>query len=150
MANETYPIPTSNPNAYMSVSFLLTWLVSALVISIANTFFPQTYVLGTMSLSRTAALILSSGVLAWVTTLLMPVFTEIEIRKKMVLAPRHWILGYLIINVIVLWIIARLAESLGFGIASWVAVVGLAVVLNLAQSIAMMGYGEVTKKMKRS
>ena len=150
MAKESYPIPTSNPNAYMSVSFLLTWIVSALVISIANSLFPQKFVLGTMSLSPMAALILSSGVLAWVTTLLIPVFTEIEIRKKMVLVPQHWVLGYLIINVVALWIIARLSDILDFGIASWVAVVGLAVVLDLAQGMTMMGYGEITKKMKKS
>ena len=150
MAKETYPIPTSNPNAYMSISFLLMWVVSALAISIASSLYPETYVLGTMSLSRLSALLLSSGVLAWVTTLLMPVFTEIEIRKKMVLAPQHWVLGYLIINVVALWIIARFADSLGFGVASWMAVVGLAIVLDLAQGMTMMGFGEITKRMKKS
>ena len=148
MAKQTYPIPTSNPNAYMSISFLLMWVVSALVISIASSLYPETYVLGTMSLSRMAALLLSSGVLAWVTTMLIPVFTEIEIRKKMVLAPQHWVLGYLIINVIALWIIARFADSFGFGIASWMAVVGLAIMLDLAQGMTMMGYGELNKKKK--
>jgi uncharacterized membrane protein YvlD (DUF360 family) len=148
MAKETYPIPTSNPNSYMSISFLLMWVVSALVISIASSLYPETYVLGTMSLSRMAALLLSSGVLAWVTTMLIPVFTEIEIRKKMVLAPQHWVLGYLIINVIALWIIARFADSFGFGIASWMAVVGLAIMLDLAQGMTMMGYGELNKKKK--
>lgn len=150
MAKESYPIPTSNPNAYMSISFFIMWVVNALVISIANALFPEIFVLGTMSLSPLAALLLSSGVLAWVTTLFMPVFTEIEIRKKMVLAPHHWIIGYMIIDFVALWSIARLAEMLGFGIASWVAVLGLAVVLDLAQGMAMMGFGEMQKRKRAS
>lgn len=146
MSNKSYPVPTSNPNAKMSISFLLLWLVNALVIGITNSLLPEVYVLGTMSLSSMTALVLSSGVLAWATTLLIPVFTEIEIRKQIVLSPQHWIIGYLLINTIALWVIARFADALGFGVASWLYVVGLAIVLDLAQGMAMMTYGEMQKK----
>lgn len=117
MTSQSYPIPKSNPNAQMSITFFLIWLVNALVIALANVVFPNNVVLGTMSLSYYMALLLSSGVLAWVTIVLMPVFTEIEIRKQMVLTPQHWMLGYLIINVASLWVITRFAEALGLGIS---------------------------------
>ncbi|MEX0896006.1 MAG: hypothetical protein WDZ94_03635 [Patescibacteria group bacterium] len=146
MAKQSYPIPESNPNAHMSATFLLLWLVNVLIIWLANTVFPDNFVLGTMSLSSGTALLLSSGVLAWIVTLLIPVFTEIEIRKQMVLTPQHWVAGYLIINTVALWSVARFADVLGFGISSWAYVLGLAVVLNLIQGMVMMGYGEVQKK----
>lgn len=51
MASQSYPIPKSNPNAQMSITFFLIWLVNALVIALANVVFPNNIVLGTMSLS---------------------------------------------------------------------------------------------------
>lgn len=92
------------------------------------------------------ALLLSSGVLAWVATLALPLFTEIEMRKQMVLTPQHWMLGYLIINVVSLWVLARFAEAIGLGISSWVYVLGMAAVLDFVQGMVMMAYGEAQKK----
>lgn len=146
MASQSYPIPKSNPNAQMSITFFLIWLVNVLVIGLANVVFPNNIVLGTMSLSYYMALLLSSGVLAWVATLVLPLFTEIEIHKQMVLTPQHWMLGYLIINVVSLWVLARLAEAIGLGISSWVYVLGMAAVLDFVQGMVMMAYGEAQKK----
>lgn len=146
MASQSYPIPKSNPNAQMSITFFLIWLVNALVIALANVVFPNNIVLGTMSLSYYMALLLSSGVLAWVATLVLPLFTEIEMRKQMVLTPQHWMLGYLIINVVSLWVLARFAEAIGLGISSWVYVLGMSAVLDFVQGMVMMAYGEAQKK----
>ena len=146
MAKKTHSIPTSNPNAHMVVSFFIMWVVSAVIVSVANLVLPNHIVLGTMSLTTTAALLLSSGVIAWLTILGLPLFTEIEIRKQMILTPQHWMLGYFIINVVGVWVITRFSDVLGLGIASWVYVVGLAAVLDVAQGMAMMLYGEMQKK----
>ncbi len=146
MAKQTYPIPKSNPNAQMSIAFFILWLVNGVIIALANSIFPEQIVLGTMSLSHTVALVLSSGVLAWIATLVMPVFTEIEIRKQMVLSPQHWLLGYLLVGVLSLWAISRAADVFGLGLASWVFVLGLAAVLDFAQGMAMMLYGDLNKK----
>ncbi len=146
MAKQSYPIPTINHNAPMSIIFFITWLVTLIVIALANMFFPSQVVLGTMSLTHTTALLLSSGVIAWFATITMPIFTEIEVRKHMVLAPQHWMIGYLIINLIGVWVVARFADALGLGVASWVYVFALAVVLDVVQGIAMMLYGEAQKK----
>jgi hypothetical protein len=146
MAKATYPVPKSNPNLKMSIIFLILWIVNGLVISLANMIFPQQIVLGTMSLSRMMALVLSSGVLAWLATITMPLFTEVEIRKQMVLAPQHWMAGYLVINAISVWVVARFADALGLGIESWMYVLGLAVVLDVTQGMAMMLHGEAQQK----
>lgn len=146
MAKQMYPVPKTNPNAQMSISFFLLWIVTIITIAIANMLFPEQIVLGTMSLSYTMALALSAGVLAWIGTLTMPIFTQIEIRKQMVLSPQHWILGYFIVNTVAIWILARFADALGLGIASWVYVLGLAAVLDIAQGMAMMVYGEMQNK----
>ena len=130
----------------MVVSFFIMWVVSAVIVSVANLVLPNHIVLGTMSLTTTAALLLSSGVIAWLTILGLPLFTEIEIRKQMILTPQHWMLGYFIINVVGVWVITRFSDVLGLGIASWVYVVGLAAVLDVAQGMAMMLYGEMQKK----
>ena len=146
MAKQTYPIPKSNPNAYLVTTFFLLWLVNGLIVSLANVLMPEKLVLGTMSLSYLPALLLSSGVLAWIASITMPLFTEIEIRKQMVLAPQHWLLGYLIINIVGIWVVTRFADILGFGVASWMYVIALAIVLDIAQGMTMMAYGEMQKK----
>ena len=146
MPKQTYPIPQSNPNAHMSVTFFLLWLVNALIILLANTLFPNNIVLGTMSLSHLTALILSSGVLAWAATVTLPLFTAYEIRQQTVLTPQHWMAGYLVINTLSLWVVGRFAEALGLGISSWVFVLGLAAVLDVVQGMTMMAYGQATKR----
>jgi len=146
MAKQTYPIPKSNPNAQMSSIFFLLWLVNGLVIFLANMLLPQQIVLGTQSISSVMALVLSSGILAWAATLTMPIFTEIEIRKQMVLTPQHWMIGYLIINFIAVWVVSRFADVIGLGMASWFFVLGLAAILDVVQGMTMMAYGEAQKK----
>ena len=81
MAKETYPVPKSNPNAHMSITFLLLWAVNAVIIYAAHMIFPQQIVLGAMSVSPMVALGLSSAILAWFATLLMPVFVAIEVKN---------------------------------------------------------------------
>lgn len=146
MAQQTYPIPKTNPNAQMSISFFIIWIANILVIAIANMLLPEQIVLGTMSLSYSMALILSAGVLAWIATLTMPIFTQIEMQKKMVLSPQQWILGYFIINAVAIWVVARFADAIGLGISSWMYVLGLAALIDLIQGMSMMLYGGMQEK----
>lgn len=146
MADKKYPVPTSNPNKMMVVCFFVVWLVNLLVFAVANMLMPESVVLGTVNIPYTAALLLSSGVLAWVTTLFIPAFTEIEMRKKMVMSPIHWTAGYLIIDFIALWLIARQAEILGLGISSWMLVLVLSVILDVLQGMSMMAIEMMKQK----
>lgn len=148
MAKNSYPVPKSNPHLQMVISFALTWVVSALVIAIANSLFPSNVVLGTAALNWLSALLLSSGVLAWLMTMAIALFTEIEVRQQRVLSPKDWMMGYFVLNAVGVWLIARLAEMLGLGVSSWVVVVVLALVLDIVQGITMMTYGSLQKSRK--
>lgn len=146
--NSSYPVPKNNPHLQMVVAFVLTWIVSALVISIANSWFPSNVVLGTSVLSRWGALFLSSGVLAWLMSMSIALFTEIEVRQQRVLSPKDWMIGYFVLNVVGLWLISRLAEMLGLGVSSWMVVLLLALVLDFVQGLTMMTYGSLQKSVK--
>lgn len=146
MAKDMYPVPKSNPNAMFVLAFLVTWVASAIVIGLANFFMPESFVLGTVNIPYTSALLLSSGVLAWITTMCIPLFTQFEIQQQRVLQPQHWMAGYLVINAIALWVIARQAEIVGLGISSWTMVLILAIVLDVVQGMAQMALGQATKK----
>ena len=145
MAKQTRSVETVNHNAHMSATFFLLWLVNAVVLFAANLALPMQIVFGTMSISSTSAIVLSSGILAWLATVTLPLFTEIEIRKNMVLTPAHWLAGYLVINIAGVWLITRFADIIGLGVASWMYVVLLAILLDVAQGIAMMAYGNAQK-----
>lgn len=146
MAKNQYPVPKSNPNMMMVVAFFLMLFTNAIVISLANQFFPNLFVLGTMSLTYYPALLLSSGMLALITVLAIPFFTQWEMTQQKILTPMQWMGGYLVINFIGLWLIARGAEVFGLGIASWLAVLGLAVVLDFMQGMVMMALGKSQEK----
>lgn len=148
MAAPKYPVPTSNPNMMITISFFVTWLTSAVVIAIANMFFPKAVVLGTVNIPFFSALLLSSAVLAGITVLAMPFFTEVEMRNKKILSPLHWMGGYLVINFVGLWGIGRLAEILGLGMSSWLIVLILAAVLDFFQGMVMMGLPSIMKVFK--
>jgi uncharacterized membrane protein YvlD (DUF360 family) len=50
----------------------------------------------------------------------------------------QWMGLYMVINVVAIWVLARLAEDIGFGISSWVVAVILGALLNLVQGVLIM------------
>lgn len=143
-----YPVPKSNPHLQMVIAFGLTWVVSALAVGLANTWFPENVVLGTATLSRWAALLLSSGVLAWLMAMSIAIFTQIEVNQQRVLKPQEWAVGYFVLNLVAVWVIGRLANELGLGVSSWLVVAILALVLDVAQAFTMLTYGSVQQSVK--
>ena len=55
-------------------------------------------------------------------------------------------IGYLVINFVGLWSVARGADVLGLGISSWMIVLVIAVVLDFIQGGVMMGLGKKLEK----
>ncbi len=141
MSKSSYPVPKSNPHLETIAAFFLTWFASATIITIASALFPKNVVLGTISLSHWEALLLSSGVLSWLMTLSIVLFTEVEVRQQRVLSPKDWLMGYFALNTVGIWLIARLAEILGLGLSSWLVALLLGLVLSFAQGSTMMAYG---------
>lgn len=50
----------------------------------------------------------------------------------------EWMASYFVLNFVGVWVVARFANQLGFGISSWVVALVLAVVLDVVQGAAMM------------
>lgn len=125
--------------------FVVTLIVNAIVISVANMVFPMQVVLGTMSLSRPWALILSSGMIALVTTFAWPFVVDMEVRRQKDWTPLQMIVIYFVVNFLSIWLIARVSEVFGLGISSWMAALLLAVPLDFIQGAAMMGLEKMKK-----
>ena len=127
-----------NPGMMLVISYALTLVVNVLVLYLAQMWFPQYIVLGTVSLTATWALWLSMGKLALLNTLAIPFFTEWEHRRGKTLSSMDWMVGYFLVNFAGLWLVTRYAEVFGLGVTSWMVVAGLALALDFVQGMAMM------------
>lgn len=138
MSKQFQALVKRNPNMMLVISFFVVFIVNMIVVGLANSFFPQNYVLGTHSLTYLWALMLFSGELALITTLIIPFVTEWEHMRKKIMSPVEWTILYFFVNFIAVWGLTRFSEVFGFGTSSWMLVLVLAVVLDLAQGMAMM------------
>lgn len=138
MAKKSARSITENPGMVMVITYAVLLLVNAAVIVLANNFFPAQVVLGAAHIPFWHAVVMSSGKLALLGTFAIPFVREMEARRGEMLNTQEWMLAYFFINAIGLWLVARFAQQLGLGIASWRVVVVLAVVLDLVQGAAMM------------
>lgn len=137
MAKQSATVP-QNPGMVMLSTYISIFLTTALVVAIANRWFPENVVLGTMSITRLWAILLSAGVVALINTFTMPFVTQWEIQRgKLATAPEMFSI-YLAINFIAVWLITRVAEVFGMGVTSWLVVLLLAIALDLVQGMTMM------------
>lgn len=131
-------IAKRNPNMMFVISLVVIAIVNTAVIALANMFFPDNVVLGTMSLSSTEALLLSSAAISVLTCMAIPFVFEAGHKLGRDITPMEMMISYFFINTIVVWLIARESEIFGMGISSWLIVLILAFVLNFFQGMAMM------------
>lgn len=135
-----------NTGIILVTTYFVLSVVNSLVIILASVLFPQMVVLGTANISKTWAIIHSVGTLALINTFAIPFVKELENKREKMFSPKEWLAYYLVINFGGIWIIARFADQLGFGIKSWLAVLTLAAVLDIVQGIAMMQVEKLRKK----
>ena len=139
--------PTPNPS--FSITFLSLWVLNGLIILTASCFFPRQVVLGTHHISVFWSLIHVPSSLALIQTLVLPLFYLWEKKNKQRLSPQQWLGSYLLINFTTLWVLARWADQLGMGLASWKTALILAAVLSPAQ-VKLMSKLEKWQKSKKS
>ncbi len=125
------------------LSFWVMLVVNVLVIFLAHLLFPMGVVLGTHSLSMSWALILSMSLLSLLCVWGMQCVAYHEWRRGKEYSPKDWMVMYFVLDVVSVWVIARFASHLGFGIAHWWVALLLGVVLDFVQGISMMGLGKV-------
>lgn len=129
-----------NPGIGLLLTFLIMLFVNYLAISLAANLFPNQIVLGTASITRHWALVYSATAISLVSTFAVPLILEWERLKRKTLAKSGWMKIYLAINFLGVWVIGRFADNLGLGFTSWKVVLGLAVVLDFVQSMAMITF----------
>ncbi len=120
------------------ISYFVLFAVNSLVILGANALTPQNAVLGTAYISMPWAIFHSMSLLTLIDIFAIPFIREYEVKRGKMFTNNEWMTAYFIINFVGIWVVARLADNLGFGITSWVVALVLAVILDMVQGIAMM------------
>lgn len=132
--------PSPHHNSLILVwSYIALFIVNTVVVFIASVIFPLYVVLGTFNLTTSWSLIHSMTLLALANVFVIPFVREYEHRVGKMFTNNQWMAVYFVINFIGIWLIARFADQVGFGISSWLVAAVLALVLNIVQAIVMMG-----------
>lgn len=126
------------PGMILLVTYVSVFFTNALVLFLANMFFPNQVVLGTFSMNSTWALIHSMGALALLNTFAVPIARLVEHMRGKMLTTQEWMIKYFVLNFIGLWVIARYSDQFGLGISGWYIALILALVLDFAQGMVMM------------
>jgi hypothetical protein len=126
------------PGMVPVVSFGVLFLVNALVIALANAFFPTQVVVGTNAISPLWSVIHSMVLLTLLDVFAIPFLHRYERNRKKELTPKDWMIAYLVLNFVGIWIITRFSDQIGLGISGWWVALLLALVLDALQGFVMM------------
>jgi hypothetical protein len=127
-----------NPGMMLVLTYFALLATNIMVLYLAQMWFPQYIVLGTLSLTAMWALCMSMAKLALINTFAIPFFTEWEHRRGKLLSSMDWMAGYFLVNFLGLWLITRYPVQYGLGVTSWMVIAVLALVLDLVQGMVMM------------
>ena len=121
-----------------AVAFLTFWVVNTVVILIAGTIFGGNVVVGNISISTGLSAIFAGLIL----TALIPL-TPIAVEKAgyKIKNQNIWPVIFFASNLVVLWILKRLAMVTGLGISSILWVIILAVIMTAAELAVAKGTG---------
>ncbi len=119
----------------LATMFALFSIATALVLYAANLLFPGQVVLGNHLISRNMAILANSLIISLIAVGATPIIEWGRDALNYKLSDSHWMLLYFVIDTLAVWLVARFAEMLGFGIASWVVALGLGFVLDFAQGM---------------
>lgn len=145
MAKQNKILFANNPGMIFVLTYIILMATTAGVIYLANMWFPQYVVLGTMSMTPMWAICLTASKLALLGTFALPFLTEFELHRKKELSSTEMMIAYLVINFFAVWGVTRFSEIYGMGVTSWVVVLALAAALDIVQGIAMVMFEKVRK-----
>jgi hypothetical protein len=123
-------------NARVFVMMVIFWFVNAVVLGVTAQVFPSSVIFGNEFVPAWMSLSVVSLVLSVLCVALMPVFEKVAKQEHIKLKTAHWMVLYYVVNTILIWMLARLAGILGFGIVSWHVAILLGFVLDFAQGFA--------------
>lgn len=111
-------------------------VVNAATIYVASLFFPAYVVIGNEFVENWMAAVLTALFLTVILALVDPVMKAAKLKVKGDL-PMGVVYG--LTNMAGLWVLARLARYVGFGVSSFVVVIALGVLLTLLQFVVWKG-----------
>lgn len=117
-------------NQKQLISFVCFWIANSAVFFIASQIFKGNVVLGNDRLAAYAAAILSGLILTVGNSFVSPLVAKSGLKIK---NDYTWPAIFLAANIVLVWIIKRLAIVTGLGISSVLWVVIVAILVNLAQ-----------------
>lgn len=112
-------------------------LVNAAILYVVSLFFPDFVVVGNEFIEGWMAVILTSLLLTVLLVLVKPLMKSASLKVKGDLPIN---ITYGIANIVGLWVLAKLARYVGFGVSSFVVVIVLGVVLTLFQYVVWKGF----------
>lgn len=136
-ARKNQPLNPTMSLTQLSVGFVGFFIANAIVFYLANRLFPTQLVLGTHLLTPFAALMYANFVFTLLLVGATPVIEAVAEQTQTKLKDMHWMGLYFVINTAALWFVARFAEQLGLGIASWLVAVLVAIVLDFVQGMVV-------------
>ncbi|MFH1971771.1 MAG: hypothetical protein ABIJ05_05350 [Patescibacteria group bacterium] len=112
--------------------FILYWIHNGILIYLANQLFPSKFVLGNFRFTTVVTVLISSFFL----TLFLELVSIILAKQKKIKLDNNKRFGvFWISNFIGLWLIARLAPLIGFGVIKFTWLIGLSLLANILQKI---------------
>lgn len=112
-----------------AVSFLTFWVVNTVVLLVANAIFGGNVVVGNQSISTGLSAIFAGLVL----TVLIPLAPKAVEKSGYKIKKNIWPGIFLGLNIVILWILKRLAVVTGFGISSILWVIILAIIITFVE-----------------
>ena len=130
-----------------AVSFLTFWVVNTVVLLVANSIFGGNVVVGNQSISTGLSAIFAGLVL----TALIPLAPKaVEQTGYKIKNQNVWPAIFLASNIVVLWILKRLAMVTGFGISSILWVLILAIIITFVELAVAKTTGAMEEDKKQS
>lgn len=121
----------------LTMTFIAFFVIHAVIIYLANRFFPGNVVLGNHFFSPMMGLLYVTVPFTIIAVGAMPLIAEVAEMMKRKLSNMHWMVAYLIINTAAIWVLARFAEWIGMGISSWMVALGLSVIVTFLQGMVI-------------
>ena len=118
---------------HMHFHHWLIWgVINGVIIYLGGLLYPETIVLGNATVSVFAAVVLAALVITLVISLLPIILTQLNVVK---LTPTKKYLIYAFVNILVVWLMSRMALIFGFGLASKFTAITLGLVLTIGHYI---------------
>jgi len=122
------------------------WISNTIVLSIFSALYVGGVVLGNASISKPVATIINALILAIVVYLVPSIVKKLDLKIK-ISDEKILAIDYFVVNLVVLWVLKRLADITGLGISSILNVLIVAIVLALIQ-VGVQKY--LSKTIKKS